>query len=422
MLYFIHPANHEMPKSAFSIGGQPIALLMFHNMARAAGLEKLSYIDESLSSFNTEILQGSDCVFISCNFFNLNRTEQILSEALTVGTQVFLGGPAIEITKGNIRALGIKKHPRLTIWCGGWQTTYRRFAEKVGLFIEDYTWESLSRFQRNRIDKKQLAERSSKYLDLGGLKFQGNLVNFHSRIGCLYRAQTGGCSFCSRHQEYYNIIQPETYVSIVREAINDWGAGMIWDSADSFFESRQELEALVDCGFTDLEVDLMVFVRAAAVQSDIAALLRQCGVRYAVLGLESGSDRILKIANKGSTVKQGVAAIASLTEVGIEPIPCFTLGHPTETEEEIKSTLKLAKQLAANYKMAALYCSPIFPIPGSSYGKLLSAYIKKASRIELDNLQEIYFRKHVNCNLEYAMQVSRSIESLGSLKLAIWGQ
>ena len=89
--------------------------------------------------------------------------------------------------------------------------------------------------------------------------------------------------------------------------------------------------------------------------------LAQVGVDWFVIGIESGSQRILDLIKKGTTVQQNRDAIRICRENGINVFATFMLGLPTETREESKATVDFINQ-----NPPAL-ASPFWfhPIPGT---------------------------------------------------------
>ena len=85
------------------------------------------------------------------------------------------------------------------------------------------------------------------------------------------------------------------------------------------------------------------------------------GVDWFVIGIESGSQRILDLIRKGTTVEQNREAIRICREVGIKVFGTFMLGLPTETPDESKATIDFI-----NETQPAL-ASPFWfhPIPGT---------------------------------------------------------
>jgi radical SAM superfamily enzyme YgiQ (UPF0313 family) len=85
--------------------------------------------------------------------------------------------------------------------------------------------------------------------------------------------------------------------------------------------------------------DFMVQVRANLVDDEMCRLLKAFPVRGGHFGIESGSNRILKLIGKGITVEKNQAALDLLHSYGIPGMPSFIIGYPSETEEEMKATL-----------------------------------------------------------------------------------
>jgi hypothetical protein len=72
---------------------------------------------------------------------------------------------------------------------------------------------------------------------------------------------------------------------------------------------------------------------------------RRGGFYRARLGLESGSERILKAMNKKITPGQMKEALAALANAGIKTTTYWVIGHPGETETDFQSTLDLVEEL-----------------------------------------------------------------------------
>lgn len=70
-----------------------------------------------------------------------------------------------------------------------------------------------------------------------------------------------------------------------------------------------------------------------------------CSLREVALGIESGSERMLTLIDKRIDPGMTYAVIRRLTERGINVKGYFILGFPTETREEIDSTVCLVHDL-----------------------------------------------------------------------------
>jgi anaerobic magnesium-protoporphyrin IX monomethyl ester cyclase len=85
------------------------------------------------------------------------------------------------------------------------------------------------------------------------------------------------------------------------------------------------------------------------------------GVDWLVVGLESGSQRILDLIQKGTTVEQNVKAVEICRKYGIKVFGTIMYGLPTETNDEIMATVHMIERIQP------AMASPFWftPIPGT---------------------------------------------------------
>jgi len=92
-------------------------------------------------------------------------------------------------------------------------------------------------------------------------------------------------------------------------------------------------------------------------------LMKESGCEGVFLGIESGSDRILKIMNKAASVDKYLGGIALLKEYGIPTYGSFIVGFPGETDETVEETVSFIKKSGIDFYRAQLwYCDPMTPI------------------------------------------------------------
>jgi len=100
--------------------------------------------------------------------------------------------------------------------------------------------------------------------------------------------------------------------------------------------------------------------------SEYIKLMEKSNLKRLALGVESGSDRILRMIKKGISIKQLLAASKKLSTTKIEPVYSFMAGFPTETPKELRMTSKLVMQLLKQNPVAKttiIHCYR--PIPGN---------------------------------------------------------
>lgn len=110
-------------------------------------------------------------------------------------------------------------------------------------------------------------------------------------------------------------------------------------------------------------------VRLDTLNFEILTLMRRAGFSDRVaVGIESGSERILKLMKKGLTKQEIREKVDLLNRAGFRPIGYFIVGFPTETRDEIEETVRFAKEL----KLYRAGFMPFHPLPGTeSYNFLV---------------------------------------------------
>jgi radical SAM superfamily enzyme YgiQ (UPF0313 family) len=88
--------------------------------------------------------------------------------------------------------------------------------------------------------------------------------------------------------------------------------------------------------------------RADVVDEELLAELKRTGCVELLIGIESGSDRILKEIKKGITVEQVMKVARLLNRMGFIWGAFFMVGFPQETEEDVRLTMRLMGKIRAD--------------------------------------------------------------------------
>jgi len=105
------------------------------------------------------------------------------------------------------------------------------------------------------------------------------------------------------------------------------------------------------------------FIRANQVNPEVLKLMKRAGCFCLSIGMESGSDRMLKVINKKATVEMNKQAAAYIKEAGISLYASFMVGIPGETENEMNQTIDFMKNLGCHSKSLGAFR----PLPGSPF-------------------------------------------------------
>ncbi|MHB0876233.1 MAG: B12-binding domain-containing radical SAM protein [Anaerolineae bacterium] len=94
---------------------------------------------------------------------------------------------------------------------------------------------------------------------------------------------------------------------------------------------------------------------------ETVALMAQAGLKGYFIGFESGNDRVLEFIGKGTTRAENIEAARICRKYGISVWANYMLGLPTETQEEIRDTISMLRQIDPDYYSPAFFT----PHPGS---------------------------------------------------------
>jgi radical SAM superfamily enzyme YgiQ (UPF0313 family) len=150
-------------------------------------------------------------------------------------------------------------------------------------------------------------------------------------------------------------------------------------------------------------------IRADRLDKEMLLSMERSGCYSFGLGIESGSNRVLKLMKKNDTIErieEKVSLIKDNTRINITGF--FLLGYPEESEEDILKTLRFSKRL----RIDKASFSPVMPLPGS---EIYEAWKKKIRTDSPDWGKFLYY--------QFVPQVSdipdKKLE--GYLKKALFG-
>lgn len=173
--------------------------------------------------------------------------------------------------------------------------------------------------------------------------------------GCPYR-----CSFCAKISDEFFLNSAERVISEVLAIDRLYGfkAFMIFD--DIFIANKKRLEK-ISTALRGENYIFRCFGRSGLLSEDVCRLLAEMNVVEVGIGIESGSNEVLKRNLKATSVNTNTKAIHNLKKYGIRSKAFLIIGLPGETEETVKETERWIETAQPD----DIDCSVLQPLPGS---------------------------------------------------------
>ncbi len=105
-----------------------------------------------------------------------------------------------------------------------------------------------------------------------------------------------------------------------------------------------------------------------------------------VMGVQTGSDQMLKKMNRGHTRDQAINAIALLREFGFQPHVDFIIGNPDESEEEQFALLDFMEEMLSEYAIR-IHMHTFVPLPATPWESKLQSPINEQVKKHLRELE-----------------------------------
>jgi radical SAM superfamily enzyme YgiQ (UPF0313 family) len=199
------------------------------------------------------------------------------------------------------------------------------------------------------------------------VRAEGESTYLFTSRGCPYK-----CAFCSSavFWETTRFFSAEYVVNEVGVLLERFAAlKHICICDDLFVANLPRLRTIVrlmeDRGFCG-KVTFSASVRSNLVTDELCDLLKRINVIAVGIGIESGSNRILKLLNKGVSVKVAQKAIDILHKHGLDVRGSLIVGCPSERARDVRQTFKFAVKNIKSSKISPECAVNILsPMPGT---------------------------------------------------------
>jgi anaerobic magnesium-protoporphyrin IX monomethyl ester cyclase len=203
-----------------------------------------------------------------------------------------------------------------------------------------------------------------KYFELKGKR----QLDFISSQGCNFR-----CAFCSDPFVYgrkWVGLEPVRMALRLKELWDRYHFDDVNFQDETFFTKANRVEALADrIVESGMKITWAATMRAdqgIRLPDEVWVRCKQSGLRRLLVGVESGSNEVLKRIRKDIKIEQVYEVAEKMLKFGIAGHFPFIVGFPDESDADIQASLDCAKRLRS---MSPDFLTPIYyfkPYPGSA--------------------------------------------------------
>ncbi len=210
------------------------------------------------------------------------------------------------------------------------------------------------------------------------------------------------CIFCisSIYEGAYRMRSADNVVDELATLRHTYGIREVYFLDNVFTVDAQRVRDV--CGqiiARGLDIHFHCVSRANLVTPELTDWLRRAGCMRIEIGVESGSQDLIDAYKKQISLDHVHRAADIVVGAGLRPMFTFQIGSPFETEETLRATHDLARDLRA--KGAITFFSAMTPYPGTilaRHAKDLGIHIHARDWSEYRTSNPVYDGKHLDRN------------------------
>lgn len=161
------------------------------------------------------------------------------------------------------------------------------------------------------------------------------------------------CTYCAspqiwdkktRYRGVDNVLEELEYMTKSK------GVSLIRFQDDTFtLNKKRAMEILEGILSKGLNIKWVCDTRVDKLDKELLQIMKKSGCIRVKIGVESGSDEILKRVKKGISLEQIRNAVKLIKEIAIPLTAYFMIGFPGETDDDVRKTIQFAEEINADY-------------------------------------------------------------------------
>ena len=192
--------------------------------------------------------------------------------------------------------------------------------------------------------------------ETGGMDYGYIMTGRGCPFECTYCASKKIWNKQTRFRSEQNVMDEIKYV------YDTFGTRSFYFIDDTFTlnktRAKRICQMIIDAG---LDIEWICDTRVDTLDEELLLLMKEAGCSRVKIGVESGSERILKKIKKGINKEQIRHAVSLIKDVGIDLTIYLMIGFPTETDSEVHETIEFARELDPKYYSLSI----LAPYPGT---------------------------------------------------------
>jgi radical SAM superfamily enzyme YgiQ (UPF0313 family) len=272
----------------------------------------------------------------------------------------------------------------------------------------------------NDLDKMPFPDRDlmgeKQYLKCQEKHIETNLgppmIRIQTSRGCPFN-----CSFCDKgiSGQKVRLRSADNLIEEIVFSKNKYKCDSFFFNDDLFVASQQRLEEFcIKLAEKNIKISWKAHARVNSLPDKTYPLIKKAGCTNLFFGIESGSEKILKILNKKISPEEIRHGIKTCHANGIKPGGYFMVGVPGETMDDHKATISLIKELP----FFAIDVAIFSPYPNSA---LFARLAKECSYFSWDaytTWKDDIFSESKEKFLNYSFEISPRLIRNKMLKIA----
>jgi radical SAM superfamily enzyme YgiQ (UPF0313 family) len=174
-----------------------------------------------------------------------------------------------------------------------------------------------------------------------GVIGEGKIATIVMAKGCVAR-----CTFCHRWEKGFRVLPTDKIIDYVSQLVSRYGVGFIQVADENFGADRDTAEEIASrLGKMGLKWQV-AGVRTNTVSRESLQHWKDNGCVSVFFGIESGSQKMLDVMEKKTTVQRNIDALKWTGEANLNTIIQLVIGLPGEDDNTIRETIEFLKEVS----------------------------------------------------------------------------